>query len=79
VKKRFQNVPFECCSSRRYGTGLLMSAMSTPLAVPMLRDGVDNGWARSNAACVVICVGCVAFTAGWTWRRELLGVKWRGV
>ena len=59
------------------GTGLFMSAMSTPLAVPMLRDGVDNGWGRSNAACVVICVACVSFTAGWTWRREVADARRR--
>ena len=52
------------------GVGLLMSAFATPLAVPMLRHGVDNGWAQSNAACVAISAACVCFTAGWTWRRE---------
>eukprot|EP00740_Mantoniella_antarctica_P005351 CAMPEP_0181362436 /NCGR_PEP_ID=MMETSP1106-20121128/8011_1 /TAXON_ID=81844 /ORGANISM="Mantoniella antarctica, Strain SL-175" /LENGTH=45 /DNA_ID= /DNA_START= /DNA_END= /DNA_ORIENTATION= len=33
--------------------------MATPLAVLMLRDWVDNGWTRSNTACVTISAACV--------------------
>jgi hypothetical protein len=37
----------------------------------MLRDGIDNGWARGNAACVGMSLACCLYTVGWTWRCVL--------
>ena len=67
---------------RHYGTlagaGLLLSAMSTPLAVPMHRSGVDGNFGESNLASAMICLGLTPYTVGWAWRREITEEGMRG-
>jgi len=67
---------------RHYGTlagaGLLLSAMSTPLAVPMHQSGVDGGFGESNLASAMICLGLTPYTVGWAWRREITEEGMRG-
>ena len=60
------------------GAGLLLSAMSTPLAVPMHQSGVDGGFGVANLASAMICLALTPYTVGWAWRREVTEEGMRG-
>ena len=52
--------------------------MSTPLAVPMHRPGVDGDFGESNLESAMICRGLTPYTVGWAWRREITEEGMRG-